>query len=167
MSLSPGVFSSARTVWETPPELFALLHREFRFTLDVCATRTNRKCPVYFTPRENALRQPWTGTCWMNPPYGRAIGRWVRKAHQESRSSSAKVVCLLPARTDTAWWHDHVMQAREIRLLRGRLVFVGARSSAPFPSAIVIFETKHQPTAPFVIGWNWRAIASVAARSAA
>src|SRR4051812_30945424 len=109
MRLSPALFSSARAAWQTPGELFAVLHREFRFTLDVCATLRNRKCRRCFTPRQNGLRQKWTGSCWMNPPYGRHIGRWVKKAHQESQSG-ATVVCLLPARTDTTWWHDHVMK---------------------------------------------------------
>ncbi len=93
----------------------------------------------------------------MNPPYGRAIGGWVRKAREESLSG-AIVVSLLPARTDTAWWHDDVMRAQEIRLLRGRLTFVGAPSPAPFPSAIVIFDGNQKPALrPRVVSWDWRA----------
>ena len=159
MNLPAGLFASARADWATPPELFGRLDREFSFTLDVCATPDNKKCPRYFTPAIDGLRQRWTGCCWMNPPYGRAIGAWVRKAREESRRD-ATVVSLLPARTDTAWWHGDVMRAREIRLLRGRLTFVGAPSPAPFPSAIVIFGGRGLPATdapPRVVGWDWRA----------
>jgi len=159
VSIRPALFSSARADWETPSNLFARLHREFSFTLDVCATPDNTKCPRYFTPAIDGLCQPWTGRCWMNPPYGRSIGAWVSKAREESRKI-ATVVGLLPARTDTAWWHQDVMQAREIRLLRGRLTFVGAPSPAPFPSAIVIFGGRGVPgtdAPPRVVGWDWRA----------
>ncbi len=156
MTLPRALFSSKRTTWETPPDLFAVLHREFRFTLDVCATRSTRKCHAYFAPSHNALRQRWTGTCWMNPPYGRQIGLWTEKALRESVRGS-RVVGLLPVRTDTTWWQDHVMRAREIRLLRGRLTFVGATTPAPFPSAIVIFEHRAQGAGlPRVIPWDWR-----------
>ena len=135
-------------------------------TLDVCATRANRQCARYFTPEQDGLRQRWTGACWMNPPYGRAIGVWVKKAHQESLRG-ATVVSLLPARTDTTWWQDYVMQAQQVRLLRGRLTFVGASSPAPFPSAVVIFKRTRKPrAAPRVIGWDWRATLRIAARRA-
>lgn len=159
MSVQRGLFSSARTDWETPPELFELMFREFRFALDVCATARNHKCRRYFTPNDDGLRQPWCGRCWMNPPYGRTVGTWIRKAYKESLKG-ATVVALLPARTDTAWWHNYAMKASEIRLLRGRLTFVGAPSPAPFPSAVVIFMRK--PTrraAPHVVSWDWRVAA--------
>jgi site-specific DNA-methyltransferase (adenine-specific) len=154
--LNRALFTSARTDWETPSALFRLLDVEFAFTLDVCATRLNRKCRRYFTPAINGLRQPWPGSCWMNPPYGRAIGVWVKKALEESQTG-AIVVCLLPARIDTAWWHDGVMKASEIRLLRGRLRFVGAASPAPFPSAVAIFDVRRNLSAmPRVISWDWQ-----------
>jgi hypothetical protein len=103
----------------------------------------------------------------MNPPYGRAIGTWVRKAREEALKG-VKVVSLLPARTDTAWWHDDVMRAQEIRLLRGRLTFVGAPSPAPFPSAVVIFDGNRNPAlTPRVVSWDWRALAPSAASHAA
>ena len=159
MALQPALFSSASGEWETPRDLFATLDREFNFTLDVCATSRNRKCPAYFSRAVNGLAQRWTGTCWMNPPYGRQIGMWVKKAREESRRR-AIVVGLLPARTDTAWWHAHVMRAHEIRLLEGRLTFVGAPSPAPFPSAVVIFKrNRTRRVAPRVVSWNWRAAA--------
>jgi len=134
-------FSSRNDRWETPPELFAKLNEEFGFTLDVCALPENAKCRRYFTPAIDGLKQKWQGVCWMNPPYGRHIGKWVSRAYESAREG-ATVVCLLPARTDTSWWHCYCMMA-EIRLLRGRLKFVGAESSAPFPSAIVVFRPGH------------------------
>lgn len=156
MGLQPALFNSASSEWETPRELFLELDREFRFTLDVCATSQNRKCPAYFSAAEDGLAQRWTGTCWMNPPYGRQIDIWVSKAYEESRER-ATVVGLLPARTDTTWWHAHVMKAQEIRLLKGRLTFVDARSAAPFPSAVVIFTRgRRPPSVPRVVSWDWR-----------
>ena len=132
-------FSSKTSEWETPQDFFDLLNSEFHFELDVCAKPENAKCPRYFTPEEDGLKQEWRGVCWMNPPYGREIGRWVKKAY-ESAKEGATVVCLLPARTDTSWWHDYCMMADEIRFIRGRLKFGGAKHPAPFPSAIVIFR---------------------------
>ncbi len=103
----------------------------------------------------------------MNPPYGRAIGTWIRKALEES-IRGATVVCLAPARTDTLWWHGDVMKAREIRLLKGRLTFVGAQAPAPFPSAVVIFAKRlNLSAAPRVIAWDCRATLDVAATQAA
>jgi phage N-6-adenine-methyltransferase len=158
MTIAPTLFSRASTEWETPSELVALLRREFSFTLDVCATATNHKCARYYTREQNGLCQRWTGTCWMNPPYGCAIGQWIAKA-LSAASSGATVVCLVPARTDTAWWQDLVMRASEIRLLRGRLTFVGAAAPAPFPSAVVIFDPKAgNSSRPHVIGWDWQAV---------
>ena len=131
-------FSSKTDEWSTPQDFFDRLNEEFHFTLDVCATPENAKCPRYYTKRENGLLQKWEGVCWMNPPYGRVIGQWVKKAY-ESSLDGATVVCLLPARTDTSWWHDYCMKG-EIRFVRGRLKFGGARGNAPFPSAVVIFR---------------------------
>jgi phage N-6-adenine-methyltransferase len=113
-------FSSKTCLWETPQDFFDELDREFGFTLDVCALPENAKCQRYFTPDMDGLKQEWRGVCWMNPPYGREIGEWVRKAFESARRG-ATVVCLLPARTDTAWWHTYVMEATEVRFVRGRL----------------------------------------------
>jgi len=133
-------YSSRTDEWETPLALFNALSDEFGgFDLDVCATPENAKCSKYFTKVEDGLAQEWHGKCWMNPPYGRAIGSWMRKAHE----SGAFVVCLVPARTDTAWWHEYAMRG-EIRFLRGRVRFGGGKHCAPFPSAIVIFG-KNKP----------------------
>lgn len=134
-------FSSATDEWATPQDLFDSLNAEFGFTLDVCADDWNHKTEKYFTKEQDGLAQEWTGVCWMNPPYGREIGKWMAKA-VDSFSSGATIVCLVPARTDTAWWHDYAVQG-EIRFLRGRVKFVsrdGVKNGAPFPSAVVIFK---------------------------
>ena len=132
-------FSSATDHWETPQWLFESLDREFGFTLDPCATPANAKCKRYFTIDEDGLAQAWDNeTVFMNPPYGRNIERWVRKAF-ESTKDGATAVCLIPARTDTKWWHDYVMRG-EVRLYRGRVRFSDAKSAAPFPSAVVVFR---------------------------
>lgn len=131
-------FSSKTDEWPTPQDFFDKLDAEFHFELDVCATPENAKCDRYFTKRENGLLQKWEGVCWMNPPYGREIGQWVKKAY-ESALEGATVVCLLPARTDTGWWHDYCMKG-EIRFVRGRLKFGNASENAPFPSAVVVFR---------------------------
>lgn len=131
-------FSSATDLWATPQDTFNTLNAEFGFETDVCALPSNAKCARFFTPEIDGLTQDWGGVCWMNPPYGRAIGHWMRKAY-ESSQCGATVVCLVPARTDTAWWHDYAAKG-EVRFLRGRLKFGGAKNSAPFPSAIVVFR---------------------------
>jgi len=119
--------------------LFAELDAEFGFTLDPCCSHETALCEKHFTPEEDGLAQDWSGdVVFMNPPYGREIGKWVRKAWEDSQRG-ATVVCLIPARTDTSYWHDYVMRG-EIRFLRGRLRFGGHTNSAPFPSAVVIFR---------------------------
>ncbi len=138
MSFNRSLFSSQTSEWSTPQDLFDALDAEFHFTLDVCSNRTNHKANPL--PTFGALLANWTGVCWMNPPYGREIGKWVRKAW-ESSQAGATVICLLPSRTDTRWWHDYVMKASEIRFIKGRLKFGGAKNSAPFPSAIVVFTS--------------------------
>ena len=139
------LFSSASEEWGTPKDLFEELNEEFHFVLDVCASSENHKCEKYFTKKENGLIQEWTrrdrGACWMNPPYGRAIVAWMQKALDESRKGST-VVCLVPARTDTRWFHDFVHgKADEVRFIRGRIKFDGpAKNLAPFPSMIVVYR---------------------------
>ena len=132
-------FSSQTDEWATPQNLFDELNREFGFTLDPCATAENAKCAKFFTAADDGLKQDWRGhTVFMNPPYGRAIGLWMAKAYGAAQDA-ATVVCLVPARTDTAWWHRYSIKG-EIRCLRGRLKFGGCKNSAPFPSAIVVFR---------------------------
>ena len=131
-------FSSETDLWATPSDFFAKYNDKYSFTLDVCATSDNAKCARFFTKEEDGLAQVWGGVCWMNPPYGRSISHWMRKAY-ESSIGGATVVCLVPARTDTAWWHDYAMKG-EIEFIRGRLKFGGHKNSAPFPSAVVVFR---------------------------
>jgi len=133
-------FSSATPEWSTPQDFFDSLNEEFGpFDVDVCASEWNAKCPRYFTQETDGLSQNWIGKVWMNPPYGRTIGQWMKKAY-ESSLLGACVVCLVPARTDTAWWHDFATKGT-IRFIRGRLKFGGHENSAPFPSAVVIFDS--------------------------
>lgn len=138
-------FSSKTVEHATPRDFFAELHAEFHFTLDVCATAQNACLDRYLDAEIDGLTYDWTGeVCWMNPPYGRTIGAWVAKAAR----SGTRVVCLLPARTDTRWWHDFIWDETtnaprpgvQLRLIRGRLRFGNAKSGAPFPSAVVIFR---------------------------
>ena len=132
-------FSSETDLWATPQDTFDALNAEFGpFDVDVCAVAGNAKCARFYTPETDGLAQDWAPSrCWMNPPYGRTIARWMCKAWEESLRG-ATVVCLVPARTDTAWWHDYAMKG-QIRFLRGRLKFGNAKHSAPFPSAVVVF----------------------------
>jgi phage N-6-adenine-methyltransferase len=133
-------YSSATDDWGTPREFFDGLHHEFQFTLDVCASIDTAKVPRFYSVAEDGLVQPWAPeTCWMNPPYGRAIAVWCAKAVQEA-AIGATVVGLLPARTDTDWWHRYVIPASEIRFIRGRLRFYGMGKDAPFPSAVVVWR---------------------------
>ena len=130
-------FSSATDLHATPLDFFQKQNAKHHFTLDVCALPENAKCETFFTPEMDGLKQEWKGNCWMNPSYGRTISQWMKKAY-ESSLKGAKVVCLVPARTDTAWWHDYAMKG-EIEFIRGRLKFGDAKNSAPFPSAVVVF----------------------------
>jgi site-specific DNA-methyltransferase (adenine-specific) len=140
MMIQKALFSSASVDWETPQFLFDGLNAEFGLEVDVCASASNAKCKKYYTEAENGLAQDWgTAVCWMNPPYGRKItGLWMRKAYESARRG-ATVVCLVPARTDTDWWHRYAKRG-EVRLLRGRLRFGGSATAAPFPSAVIIFR---------------------------
>lgn len=131
-------YSSKTDLWATPIDFFRKLDAEFSFTLDSCASPENAKCEMYYTKEHDGLSLPWFGVVWCNPPYGREIGKWVQKAW-ESAVHGATVVMLVPARVDTAWWHDFCALG-EVRFVRGRLKFGGGRNSAPFPSAVVIFR---------------------------
>jgi phage N-6-adenine-methyltransferase len=132
-------YSSKTDLWATPLDFYEKYNSIFNFGLDVCALPENAKCERYFTPDDDGLKQEWTGVCWMNPPYGRDIGKWMKKAYESSLTGLAIVVCLVPARTDTAWWHDYATKGK-IEFIRGRLKFGGSKHSAPFPSAVVVFS---------------------------
>ena len=132
------MFSSKTDLWETPQDLFDKYNNIYNFETDVCALPENAKCEKFFTPEIDGLKQDWTGVCQCNPPYGRQIGKWVEKACY----SFATVVMLLPARTDTKWFHDYCLPYGNIEFLRGRLKFGGCKNSDPFPSMIVIFKSE-------------------------
>lgn len=138
--LNKALYSSNSEEWATSQAFFDELNREFHFTLDPCATPENAKCSHFFTRDENGLAQSWRGeTVFCNPPYGRGVKEWVKKAHEESLKG-ATVVLLIAARTDTAYFHDFIYGKHEIRFIRGRLHFNNSKSPAPFPSMVVIMR---------------------------
>jgi site-specific DNA-methyltransferase (adenine-specific) len=133
--MNRSLFSSQQETWRTPEDLFRALDQEFAFTLDPCPARAPSEAglPLFGT---DGLSISWAGErIFCNPPYGRGIGRWLAKAREAELA-----VFLLPARTDTRWWHEHSPRASEIRFLRGRLRFEGAKAGAPFPSVLLIFR---------------------------
>ncbi len=131
-------FSSKTDQWSTPQDFFNKINKEFNFTLDPCADKENAKCAKFFTKEEDGLKQSWDNeVVFCNPPYGREIKHWVRKA---SEAKGGTVAMLIPARTDTIYFHDYIYNKAEIRFLKGRLKFGGATNSAPFPSMLVIFR---------------------------
>jgi hypothetical protein len=127
-----GLFSSLRTDWKTPKALYRVLDAEFGFDFDPCPDK----------PTINGLESDWGNVNFVNPPYGKEITKWIQKGYGESLKGKT-VVFLLPSRTDTAWWHDFVMKAHEIRFIRGRLRFDDQKNSAPFPSVIAVFKNKN------------------------
>lgn len=140
--MNKAMFSSKTPEWETPQSLFDTLDSEYHFDLDPASTDENAKCERHFTKADNGLEKNWGGCrVFCNPPYGREIGAWIRKGYEESRKPNTIVVMLLPARTDTKWFHDYCMKGK-IRFIKGRLKFGTAKTSAPFPSMVVIFESE-------------------------
>lgn len=138
--ITRGMFTSTTDEWATPQDLFDDLNAEFNFTLDPCASKHNAKCDKFFTKDQDGLTQSWAKeTVFCNPPYGRTVGKWVKKAYDESAKGST-VVMLIPARVDTRWFHDYIYGKHEIRFVRGRLRFDGADMNAPFPSMIVVMR---------------------------
>jgi len=135
-------FSSKDDTWSTPLTFYRRLDMEFNFTLDPCASDSNAKCFKYYTEEDNGLIQDWGGeTVFVNPPYGRDIKDWLKKAYEESQKPNTTVVCLIPSRTDTKYWHNYVMRAKEIRFVKGRLKFGDSKNAAPFPSAVIVFHS--------------------------
>lgn len=135
------MFSSANEVWATPQDFYDKLNNEFNFNLDPCALPDNAKCDRYFTPEDDGLSMDWVGSvAFCNPPYGRKLYDWVKKCYEESKKPNTKVVMLIPARTDTRYFHEFIYhKAKEIRFVQGRLKFGGSKNSAPFPSMVVVF----------------------------
>ena len=155
-----AAFMSTSEDWETPEEVFNFWNHEYEFNLDAAASADNARCSLFFTKEQDALRHPWVGNVWLNPPYSHGIGKWLQKAHDEVTKGNAEhVVCLIPARTDTAWWHDYVMKSDHIWLIRGRLRFSGSSINAPFPSCIVVFKSGWSDPwelRPKFFGWDWK-----------
>lgn len=134
------LFSTGNDNWKTPDSVFETLDQEFHFTLDPCASEENHICPKYYTKEQDGLRASWGGeTVFCNPPYS-DITNWVKKAYEESLKPGTTVVLLIPARTDTKYFHNYILHRSEIRFIKGRLKFSGAQYNAPFPSMIVIFR---------------------------
>lgn len=124
-----------------PPSFFNEVNKEFNFNLDPCSTDENHKCDKYYTIKDDGLSKDWSGhNVWCNPPYGRNIGKWVEKCYREGCKDNTLVVLLIPARTDTKYFHDYILHRAEIRFIPGRLKFGNSNNSAPFPSMLVIFR---------------------------
>jgi len=122
-------FSSLRSNWKTPRNIYNILNKEFKFDFDPCPTRS----------KYNGLLIDWKKSNFVNPPYGKELPKWIKKGYEEYLKEKT-VVFLIPSRTDTRWWHNFCMKATEIRFIQGRLHFDEYKNSAPFPSAIVIFK---------------------------
>tara|TARA_R100000388_G_scaffold81685_1_gene60381 strand:+ start:732 stop:1202 length:471 start_codon:yes stop_codon:yes gene_type:complete len=141
------MFSSKTNEWATPMSFYNKLASEFNFTLDPCCTPETAKCETFYTEQDDGLAQSWEGhTVFMNPPYGRGIKDWIKKAYEESLKPNTKVVALIPSRTDTKYWHAYCMKAKSIRFIKGRLKFGNSKNAAPFPSAVVVFDGDNTPT---------------------
>lgn len=124
----------------TPRAFYEELDREFHFDLDPCSTHGNALCALHYTKEEDGLSKNWGGRrVYCNPPYGRELGKWVRKCYEESLKPDTLVVMLVPSRTDTAWFHDYVYGKAEIRFVRGRLHFNESKQGAPFPSMVLVY----------------------------
>tara|TARA_R100000388_G_scaffold165_2_gene295 strand:+ start:183 stop:620 length:438 start_codon:yes stop_codon:yes gene_type:complete len=136
------IFSSKKNDWSTPIEFFKKIESRFgEFDLDPCANKHNAKAKLYYTKADNGLSKEWKGKVWMNPPYGRGIIiHWMKKAY-ESYLNGATVVCLVPSRTDTKWWHDYAMKGK-IEFIKGRLKFGNAKNNAAFPSSLIIYDNR-------------------------
>lgn len=135
--------SSEDMTWATPQQWFDYLNLEFKFTLDPCCVKETAKCKKFFTPEDDGLRQSWAEErVFMNPPYGNHIIEWMAKAYYECLNNKALVVCFVPARVDTEWWHRYASKASDIRFPIGRVKFANSDNSAPFPVAIVIFRPR-------------------------
>lgn len=137
--MNAALFSSATEEWATPADFFEALDTEFHFTLDPCSTDANAKCVKHYTKADDGLAQDWTGErVFCNPPYGRDMSKWIAKCAEHGVRGGVAVM-LIPARTDTRAFHEYIYHKAEIRFIRGRLKFGGAKNSAPFPSMVVVF----------------------------
>ena len=138
--INEALFTSNSDEWATPDDFFRELNKEFCFNLDPCASHENHKCNTYYTVDNDGLSRSWGGCrVFCNPPYSE-IDKWVEKAYRESRQDNTLIVLLIPARTDTRYFHNFIYQRAEIRFVKGRLKFGQSKNSAPFPSMVVIFR---------------------------
>ncbi len=142
-------FESAKQEWETPNSFFSKLNKEFNFTIDLAADETNHKCPVYLSKQTDAMDCSWLGIGWLNPPYGSTgkykLSEWIKKSYLESQKHNSTIVILTPARTNTNWWHEYCMKAKEIKFVKGRPKFGGAKYGLPQPLAIIVFKPTNEP----------------------
>ena len=138
--INQGLLTSNTDQWATPQSFFDTLNAEFNFTLDPCADAVNAKCAKFYTREDDGLSKDWNGErVFCNPPYGKEIGKWVKKC-SELRGGGSLAVMLIPARTDTRWFHEYIYGKAQVRFIKGRLKFGDSKNSAPFPSMIVIFN---------------------------
>ena len=145
MNMTKGLTSTGNIVAETPKYLFDRISSIFNFSLDACALPENAKCESYYTPKDDGLSKPWRGGVWCNPPYGREISSWVRKAYEESQKEyNSFVLMLLPARTDTKWWWEYVQGKATLFFIKGRVKFGDHNVGAPFPSVLALYMKDFQ-----------------------
>lgn len=148
--MSDQHFYNSSKEWEAPDTLFQPLKKEFNIILDLCASAENTKCKAFIDRKTNSFSTSWStlldtikvednAAAWLNPPYGRGIDKWVKRASEEA-AKGATIVALLPARTDTSWFHNYIYNKHEVRFLKSRVKFVDAKAPVPFPSMIVIFK---------------------------
>lgn len=144
--INKGLFTSNKDDWETPQDFFDRLNEQYHFNWDLAANGDNQKCNNYFDKQQNSLAKNWgglDGNLFLNPPYGRELKLWVKKASETQLKHNQYLVMLIPARTDTSYWHDYIFNHAEIKFLRGRLKFEVdgvSGDSAPFPSALVVYK---------------------------
>ena len=141
--INKGMMTSNSNEWATPKLFYEELNKEFNFTLDPCSTDENHKCEKYYTIKENGLIQDWgENIVFCNPPYGTAIKQWVKKCYEENKKNNITIVMLIPARTDTTYFHEYIYNKAEIRFIKGRLKFNDGKNPAPFPSMLVIYRKR-------------------------
>ena len=152
--INKGLFTSETDKWNTPNNLIQDLSLVFDWDLDVCAS-SNNVCDFYFNEKDNGLKCDWRGLCWMNPPYGKEISKWIFRARIHGLLPGTTVVCLLPARTDTKWWHNNISFASHVVFIKGRLKFGDQKGSAPFPSAFVVFGELNDEQRNKLASYGW------------
>jgi phage N-6-adenine-methyltransferase len=137
--MGQGIIGQSKSIeYSTPLEIVEPLIKEYNLTKDVCASSLNCKLPDYWTKNDNALLKQWTGNCWLNPPFNRELGKWVKKAHSETIKNGGTKVCLIPVRSNTKWWAE-VSKDAEIRFINGEVNFNNQVRGLWLPLCILIF----------------------------